>query len=273
MSIDDRLAGPDAPGRPPRDGARRCWDPRRRSRTRPASWPSASSRSRTSRATSASVRPTSRPPRSRARPGRRPGPPRRSSATSSASLRIRSGRRTGRREREPGAGEHPLQPQHERRPQPVGHGDRSQIRRGAAQRGLDSAARDEPHRVLGLLPGRDLDRPGAAAAAQVCAGVASSRGAIERARHALGGRQHEHRQPLQRQRLVAREVAQVRARRRSAARRGRPPAASRRAGGEPLRVALRGDRRVMRSSSVVPGERPAIQPRASSRSPCSNSAR
>ena len=157
---DDRLAGLDDPvGRlVVRRGRVRARS--RRSRTGPSSWPSAMSRSRTSRATSASVRPTSRPAaiwattRSAACGGQV------SSAISSASLTIRSSRedRRGELEAAPSASVGPGARSRWRRRQVVRDGDRGR------PRGSSSAPRTiaatSAYGSSRLLPGHDREVPG-----------------------------------------------------------------------------------------------------------------
>ena len=159
-------------------------------------------------ATSASVRPTSGPAAIAPPPGPRPGRPRAAARPRPrpCASAARGGRRTpartarragpaGARARTPPA----ARPRLATAPDtPTGD-----PRPGRHQRG-----RDERHRVLGLLPRGDLDRarcPGRARPRR----RRSSRGATS-VTAPRGGRDHEHRQALQRHRLVAREVPQVR---------------------------------------------------------------
>ena len=152
---DDRLAGLDDPVGRLVVRRRRVRARRRRSRTVRRSWPSATSRSRTSRATSASVRPMSRPAAIDATTRSAAWAASRSRAISSASLTIRRSRRTGRRGLEPGARpEMRLEPQEMDGPQAVRDRD---PRSGVARRRRDAAG-DDGVRIVELAPGHDLDR-------------------------------------------------------------------------------------------------------------------
>ena len=196
----DRLAGPDHPLR--RLVMRRCRvrARRRRSRTRPRSWPSASRRSRTSRATSASVRPTSRP------------------AAIWSTTRSAAGPASAEELDLVGVLDHPELAQDGRRGRP------RRVRQGRAWSGADAPTRadptpdpgapvpraaadeigDEAVRIVGLHPGRDLDirpqsRPGGR--------LLEPRNDEDRR---LPGDDGEHRQPLERHRPVAGQVVEVR---------------------------------------------------------------
>ena len=107
-----------------------------------ASWPSASSRSRTSRATSASVRPTSGPAAIAAitRSAAGPAAPQQRDLVGVLAHPQRAQHR--RREREARARQHPLEPEHEGGAEPVGHGHRRDARAaGATERRLEGAPR------------------------------------------------------------------------------------------------------------------------------------
>ena len=168
---------------------------------RPTSWPSATSRSRTSRATSASVRPISVPAAIDATTRSAAWAASRSRAISSASLTIRSSRRTGEAGSNRALGpEMLLELQEVDGPQAVRDRD---PRSGVARRGRDAAG-DDGVRVVELAPRHDLDR-GAQALLR--------RAALEPRDHderRLPADDREHRQPLERHRLVGRQVAEVR---------------------------------------------------------------
>ena len=173
------------------------------------SWPSATRRSRTSRATSASVRPTSGPAATAATT--------RSAAWAAAAqqgdlvgvLAHAQRPQDARRHGEPRPGQHPLEAQDERRPQPVRDGHRADLAGRpsrwpppAGRRPAPSGPRSPPRsRSPAHRP-----RPRAGAGGR---GL-QPRG-DERERRAVGGRHHEQRQALQRQGLVAGQVPQVRA--------------------------------------------------------------
>ena len=212
-------------------------------------------------------RPVRRP---RPRPGRRPGrppaagPPRRRPCACGAP----AGRSTSRRSRAPGR-------------------TRWRPRTNAARSPSDTATApidsrppsrwpppggdgDQHHRVLGLLPGRDLQR------ARGCRGAGAGGRRLEpwgdqRERRAVGGRHHQQREALQRLGGVAGQVPEVRSHAdqqrvetgRCRLRGARPRAAP--------RTALRGSPVVI-APPPGPARRPAIQA-PSSRSPCSNRVR
>ena len=193
----DRLARLRSPGRPAGGAARRCWAPRRRSQNSARSWPSATSRSRTSRATSASVRPTSRPRGDR---GDRPGP-RRGRRAAAARPRpgpcasaARAAPPTRARTRAPGSTRWSPSTKAARSPSDtataatlVRRAGRAPARGRAprAPSGPRSPPRSRPSRAgraAGAGPGRRGLEPGG----------------DQRHRRAVAGREHEQRQPLQR---------------------------------------------------------------------------
>ena len=231
-----------------------------------------------------SARPAGRR-RSRRRRGRRRGRRARSSSTSSASLRIRSSRRTAEASEKRAPGSTRWRPRTNAARSP----SETATRRVAAGRPQRRLERRGDERIGSSVSSQvaTVDGPRGDRRRSVRAGVASSRGAMSVT--GAGGRDHEHRQPLERHRRDSPvEVAQVRARRRSAARRGRRPRPARRARASRSAIALGGGDR--RSCGAVAGgrdrhralrrvgrpgrrrDRPAIQA-ASTRSPCSNRAR
>ena len=228
------------------------------------SWPSATRRSRISRATSPSVRPTSRPFATAATTRSAAWAAARSRATSSASLRMRSARRTLDVTENRAAGRHPLETQEERRTEPVGHGhgaDRTRRHPGARLQ----PGGDQRHRVLGLLPGRDLQGARFGRGAGACGRDLKARG-DQGERRAGSGRHHEQRQALQRLGAVTGQVLEIRSD--ADQQRVEPAAAAaRRAAASRAMYRACG---IARHRALLPtGPRPAIEvPR--SRSPCSN---
>ena len=236
------------------------------------SWPSATSRSRTSRATSASVRPTSGPAAIDATTRSAAWAAARSSATSSASLRIRRVRRTADASENRAPGRTRWSPSTKAARTPSETATARTSATGASQRRLQRG-RDQRHRVLGLLPGGDLHRARRRGRARPRGGCLQAR--RDEGQGAPRGRDDEHRQALQRHRLVAREVPQVRPdadeQRVQPGRRRLAPC-----GRQPLRVPPRRDDPSRRSRSLRAGRRSATSPpiqAPNSRSPCSNSVR
>ena len=177
----------------------------RRSRSAASSWPSAMSRSRTSRATSASVRPTSRPAAIWATTRSAAWAASVSSAISSASLTIRSRPRIGEASSKRASGEALLEAQQVPRREVVGDGDPERRRRLAAR--VADHRRRRARAASSVSSQVTTGRSPAAAGGHDRAGVASSRGATSAGLAA--GRDDEHRQALERHRRVAGQVAQV----------------------------------------------------------------
>ena len=176
-----------------------------------------------------------------------------------------------RREREARARQHPLQPEDEGGAQPVRHGDRR-----------DVGGRRDPARPRAVVATR---RIGSSVSSQVATvdvagggrGAGPGRRGLEprgdqRDRRAVGGRDHEQREPLERHGHVAGEIAQVGAHPdQQGVEPGRAAAAPRAV--EPLaRTVRRGRRRVIRPAPAAAVAAVEIQA-ASTRSPCSNRAR
>ena len=172
-----------------------------------SSWPSARSRSRTSRATSASVRPDEP---AGGDPGDHPvgrlgREPEELDLVGVLDHPRLAQHRAG--ALEPGAGRGAEDAQDVHRPEPVAHGEPRRSPIGRTPERLGHEAEDERDGVVRLLPGRERRR------ARGHAGRAPSRRGLEtrdddgdRARR----RDDEHRQPLEGHRLVAGQVGEVR---------------------------------------------------------------
>ena len=193
----------------------------------------------TSRATSASVRPTSRPAAIEAMTRSAAWAASRMSSTSAGSLRIRSERSTADASENlaPGSTRWSPSTNAARRPSDTATAPRlwagrwSACSRVSATSAIGSSVSSQPTTVTSPARG---GRAGAG-------GRRLEPRGDQRHRRAVGDRQHEHGQPLERHRVVAGEIAEVGAdadQQRVEARGGRFAARA----GEPLAVALGGDR-------------------------------
>ena len=194
------------------------------------SWPSATRRSRISRATSASVRPTSGPLATVATTRSAAWAADRSRATSSSSLRIRSTRRTldVTENRAPGSTRWRPSTNAARSPSDTAT---APIAPGRRPGGRLQPRGDQRHRILRLLPGRDLDRARHGRGAGAGGRDLQARG-DQRERRAADRRHHQQGEALQSAGRRSRPGTGGPVPRRPAARRdppSRPPAARLRA--------------------------------------------
>ena len=119
------------------------------------SWPSSTSRSRTSRLTSASVRPTSRPAAMRSTTRSAAWAAARSRSISSGDFVIRSARVTSVASPKPRPGSARCEPQQVQRPEArVDEEPRPRVHAGGRQ-----LSRDDRVGIVGLVPGDDVDQP------------------------------------------------------------------------------------------------------------------
>ena len=168
-----------------------------------SSWPSAMSRSRTSRATSASVRPTSRPPAIWATTRSAAWAASVSNAISSSSLTIRRRPRIG----EASSKVAPASRSWRRRRCRAGRSSETAIRSGTRSRAVAHHRRDQRVRVVRLVPGHDRQQAGGGRRA-------GSGGRRLESRHDEGPvprrGDDQHRQTFQRHGRIAGQVAHVR---------------------------------------------------------------